>query len=220
MADMTSREKRSLFDFFFSFLFSFFFLFFQERLTGLSDLRKSVVETNNNITDTEEEVRNALNMTKSIKGKVKIVETRYERIIEELDVEVKRRLDDIEGMLSLANTLLRSTSLVMRFDGNTTNEPEPPPAILKETRNLNIQLYTKPGKPDGLLLYMGGADDASNNRQKRQSDNCESDFIAVELLGKQPHLKICTSGTFKDFKDGDKSIDTSGNLWYKVEAGM
>ena len=159
-------------------------------------------------------------MTKSIKGKVKIVETRYERIIEELDVEVKRRLDDIEGMLSLANTLLRSTSLVMRFDGNTTNEPEAPPAILKETRNLNIQLYTKPEKPDGLLLYMGSVNDASNSRQKRQSDNCESDFIAVELEAKQPRLKICTSGEFRTFTDGEKRIDTSGNLWYKVEAGM
>ena len=75
--------KRSLFRIFFH-VFPFFF--FQEKLTGLSDLKKSVVETNNNITDTEKEVRNALNMTKSIKGKVKIVETRYERIIEELDV--------------------------------------------------------------------------------------------------------------------------------------
>lgn len=206
---------------FFSFLFSFFFHFsFQEKLTGLSDLKKSVAETNNNITDTEEEVRNALNMTKSIKGKVKIVETRYERIIEELDVEVKRRLDDIEGMLSLANTLLRSTSLVMRFDGNTTNEPEATPAILKETRNLNIQLYAKPEKPDGLLLYMGSVDDASNSRQKRQSDNCESDFIAVELEAKQPRLKICASGKFRSLTDGEKRIDTSGNLWYKVEAGM
>ena len=213
MANMTSCEN-SPFSFFFS------FPFFQEKLTGLSDLKKSVVETNNNITDTEEEVRNAINMTKSIKDNVKIVEIRYEKIIEELDVEVKRRLDDIEGMLSLANTLLRSTLLVMRFDGNTTNEPEPPPAILKETRNLNIGLYTKPEKPDGLLLYMGGADDAgTNNRQKRQSA-CESDFIAVELEAKQPHLKICTSGKFKDLKDGVKSIDTSGNLWYKVEAGM
>ena len=164
-------------------------------------------------------MRNAINMTKHIKGKVVIEEIRHERIIEELDSEVKRRLDDIDGMLTLANSLLRSMSLVMTFDGSTTNEPVPPPGILKETRNLNIQMYARPEKPDGLLLYMGDTKDSSNSRQKRQAV-CKSDFVAVELEASQPHLKICTAGKFKDFKDQEKTVFTNGSRWYKVEAGM
>ena len=158
-------------------------------------------------------------MSLSIKDKVIIQKKRHEKIIEELDTEVKQRLDDIDDMLYRANSLLRFTSLVMRFDGNTTSELVPPPAIQKETRNLNILMYAKPEKPDGLLLFMGNAESSDNNRQKRQSQSCAADFVAIELEAARPHLKMCTAGIYHD-AGSEKDIVTDGKRWYKVEAAM
>ena len=157
-------------------------------------------------------------MSLAIEDKVVIQEIRQEKIIKELDTEVKRRLDDIEGMLVRANTLLRYTLLVMKFDGQTISEPVPPPAIQRETRSLDFLVYLKPEKPDGLVLFMGDARNSNNYRQKRQS-GCGADFFALELKAATPHVKMCTSGAYNNFK-ANGNISTDGSRWYKVEAGM
>lgn len=175
--------------------------------------------TNGNITDAEKQVREALNKSSTIKEKVVVQEVRHEQIIEELDIEVKRRLDDIEGMLVRAHTLLRYTPVVMKFDGETVSEPVLPPAIQKETRALDILLYAKPEKPDGLLLFVGDASNSDSNRQKRQSQQCGPDFAAVELRAAKPVLKMCTAQRYREF-EAPGTISTDGQRWYKVEAGM
>lgn len=190
---------------------------FQSQLSGLSGLKESIIATNSNMTETEEKVRSAINMSLTIKDKVVIQEVRQEKIIEELDSEVKRRLDDIEGMLARAHTLLRHTNLIMKFDGKTSSEPVPPPAIQRDTRSLNFLMYLKPERPDGLVLFMGNA--RNSNRRKRQSQECGADFVAVELEAAKPHLKMCTSGRYNDF-EASNDISTDGKRWYKVEAGM
>lgn len=163
---------------------------------------------------------NALNMSEVIKEKVMIQELRQEKIIEELDTEVVRRLNDIRGMMDRAHVLLKHTSLVMKFDGKTTSSPLPPRAVQRQTRALNFLLYLKPEKPDGLILFMGDAGNSNKYRQKRQSQECRSaDFIAVELKAARPHLKMCTSGFYLDL-DTDQNILTDGNRWYKLEAGL
>ena len=161
----------------------------------------------------------ALNMTQVIKDKVVIQEQRQEKIIAELDTEVALRLKDIRQMMDRAHNLLKYTSLVMKFDGKTTSAPLPPRAVQQETRSLNFLMYMKPEKPDGLVLFMGDAGKANRYRQKRQSQQCRSDFLAVELKAARPHLKMCTSGRYLDFETAE-NILTDGNRWYKLEAGM
>ena len=193
---------------------------FQEQLTGLSGLKESIIATNSNITEAEENVMDALNVSKVIKEKVVTQEQRQEKIIEELDTEVVRRLNDIRGMMDRAHVLLKYTSLVMRFDGKTTSSPLPPRAVQRQTRALNFLVYLKPEKPDGLILFMGDAGNSNRYRLKRQSTECSSaDFIAVELKAARPHLKICTSEKYLDF-DTNQDIATDGNRWYKLEAGL
>ena len=87
-------------------------------------------------------------MSKVIKEKVVIQEQRQEKIIEELDTEVVRRLNDIRGMMDRAHVLLKHTSLVMKFDGKTTSSPLPPRAVQRQTRALNFLMYLKPEKPE------------------------------------------------------------------------
>ncbi|XP_078356048.1 laminin subunit alpha-1-like [Oculina patagonica] len=190
----------------------------ERQLTGLAGLKESIILTNRNISEAEKKVMDALNMSQVIKEKMVTQEVRQEQIIEELDTEVVKRLTDIRGMMDRAHELLKYTSLVMKFDGKTTSAPLPPPAVEQDTRSLNFLMYVKPEKPDGLLLFMGDAG-SSNNRQKRQSQECKSDFLAVELKAARPHLKMCTSGRYLDV-EGEENILTDGKRWYKLEAGM
>ena len=87
-------------------------MLFQAQLTGLSGLNESVIATNNNITELENQVRDAINMSKAIEDKVVIQERRHEQIVKELDTEVKRHLDDIDKMLARANTLLSNEIII------------------------------------------------------------------------------------------------------------
>ena len=195
-------------------------LCFQEQLTGLSGLKESIIATNSNITEAEEKVMSALNMSEVIREKVIIQERRQEKIIEELDTEVVRRLNDIRGMMDRAHVLLKHTSLVMKFDGKTTSSPLPPQAVQRQTRALNFLMYLKPEKPDGLILFMGDAGNSNRYRLKRQSQKCSSaDFIAVELKAARPHLKLCTSGFYLDLVTNE-DILTDVDRWYKLEAGL
>lgn len=195
-------------------------LCFQEQLTGLSGLKESIIATNSNITEAEEKVMNALNMSEVIKEKVVIQEQRQEKIIRELDTEVVRRLDDIRGMMDRAHVLLKHTSLVMKFDGKTTSSPLPSRAVQRQTRALNFLMYLKPEKPDGLILFMGDAGNSNRYRLKRQSSKCSSaDFIAVELQAARLHLKLCTSGSYLDLGTNE-DILTDVDRWYKLEAGL
>lgn len=172
---------------------------------------------------------NGLNMSLVIREKVVIQEKLQQKIIDDLDREVVRRLDDIKGMIDRAHVLLRHTNLVMKFDGETTSSPILPPAIQQESRALNVLMYLKPEKPDGLVMFLGEAQNTNTNRQKRQSQtksDCLTDFIAVELKDRKPLLKTCTTaGGFVDVKargerNEDFLLQTDGNLWYKVEVGL
>lgn len=195
-------------------------LCFQEQLTGLSGLKESIIATNSNITEAEEKVMNALNMSEVIKEKVVIQEQRQEKIIRELDTEVVRRLDDIREMMDRAHVLLKHTSLVMKFDGKTTSSSLPSRAVQRQTRALNFLMYLKPEKPDGLILFMGDAGNSNRYRLKRQSSKCSSaDFIAVELQAARLHLKLCTSGSYLDLETNE-DILTDVDRWYKLEAGL
>ena len=189
-------------------------ILFQAQLTGLSGLNESVIATNNNITELENQVRDAINMSKSIKDKVVIQERRHEQIVKELDTEVKRHLDDIDKMLARANTLLRYTSLIMKFDGETTSKPVLPAALQKDTRSFATLMYIKPAEPNGLIMFMGDVGNSGNNRQKRQSQ--QADFTALELKATTPILKMCTEGICNTF-EASKNISTNGKVWYKVD---
>lgn len=189
-------------------------ILFQAQLTGLSGLNESVIATNNNITELENQVRDAINMSKTIKDKVVIQERRHEQIVKELDTEVKRHLDDIGKMLARANTLLRYTSLNMKFDGETTSKPVLPAALQKDTRSFATLMYIKPAEPNGLIMFMGDVGNPGSNRQKRQSQ--QADYAALELKATTPILKMCTKGICNTF-EASKNISTNGKVWYKVD---
>lgn len=189
-------------------------ILFQAQLTGLSGLNESVIATNNNITELENQVRDAINMSKTIKDKVVIQERRHEQIVKELDTEVKRHLDDIGKMLARANTLLRYTSLNMKFDGETTSKPVLPAALQKDTRSFATLMYIKPAEPNGLIMFMGDVGNPGSNRQKRQSQ--QADYAALELKATTPILKMCTKGICNTFETS-KNISTNGKVWYKVD---
>ncbi|XP_068678125.1 laminin subunit alpha-like [Montipora foliosa] len=191
----------------------------EAKLKGLSELKKSINATQSNITNTESKLRQALDISLNITDRVVIQEIRHERIIEELDTNVKLRLDDIDQMLKRAHTLLRFTSFGMKFNGKTFSKPVPPVAIQRKTRSLDVLVYAKPEKPDGLVMFMGDTTTSDDNRQKRQAADCETDFVAVELKGAKPCLKICTFGNYRSF-EVDENITTDGTYWYKVQASM
>ena len=197
----------------------YFCLLFQAKLKGLSELKKSINATQSNITNTESKLRQALDISLNITDRVVIQEIRHERIIEELDTNVKLRLDDIDQMLKRAHTLLRFTSFGMKFNGKTFSKPVPPVAIQRKTRSLDVLVYAKPEKPDGLVMFMGDTTTSDDSRQKRQAADCETDFVAVELKGAKPCLKICTFGNYRSF-EVDENITTDGTYWYKVQASM
>ena len=161
-------------------------------------------------------MREAINMSKAIKDKVVVQERRHEQIVKDLDTKVKQHLDDIDKMLARANTLLRYTSLIMKFDGETTSKPVLPAALQKETRSLTTLMYIKPAKPDGLIMFMGDVGTSGNNRQKRQSQQSVVDFAALELKATTPVLKMCTEGICNTF-EATKNISTNGKVWYKVD---
>ena len=122
-------------------------------------------------------------------------------------------------MLKRANTLLKFTSPVMKFNGQTSSKPAVPPAIQRETRYLNVLMYAKPEKPDGLLMFMGNTITSDSYRQKRKATECKTDFAAVELRAAKPCLKLCASGKYFFF-EANRNITTDGKTWYKVEANM
>lgn len=192
---------------------------FQVQLEGLSELKKTINVTKSNITDTENKLIQAFNMSSNLTDRAAILEVRLEKIIEELDSDVKLRLNDIDLMLKRANTLLKFTSPVMKFNGQTSSKPAVPPAIQRETRYLNVLMYAKPEKPDGLLMFMGNTITSDNYRQKRKATECKTDFAAVELRAAKPCLKLCASGKYFSF-EANRNITTDGKTWYKVEANM
>ena len=189
----------------------------QAKLPGLSGLKESIIATNNNISEAEEKARRAVNTSYAIREKVVIQEKRQEKIIEELDTEVVRRLTDIKEMIAGAHRLLKFTSLILSFDGNTATSPIVPPTLEQDTSFLNFLMYTKPEKPDGLLLYMG--DSQKTTRQKRQSPQCGADFVALEMEASKVHFKLCTEGRFLDVMSG-VDIQTDKGRWNKIEAVM
>lgn len=168
---------------------------------------------------------NGLNMSLEIREKVLIQEKRHQQILNELDSEVSRRLMDIKNMMIKANNLLKFTTPVMKFDGEATSSPILPPAMKQEVRAMNILMYLNPDKPDGLVMFLGDAEGTSTDRQKRQSQesDCKTDYIAVQLKERKPQLKICTAvkGLVEiGVKDNDFEMETTGNVWYKLEVDM
>ena len=169
--------------------------------------------------EAEEKAMNAVNMSLAIRDKVVVERLRQEKIIQLLDSEVVRRMNDIKGMLDRSHVLLKYLSPVMKFDGKTTSAPLAPLAVQQELRSLDFLMFANPEKPNGLLLFMGDAENSNKYRQKRQAQECGSDYLAVELKAARPHLKMCTSGNYLDFET-DKDIPTDGKHWSKVQFGM
>ena len=56
-----------------------------------------------------------------------------------------------------------------------------------------------------------------------QESDCKTDYIAVQLKERKPQLKICTAvkGLVEiGVKDNDFEMETTGNVWYKLEVDM
>ena len=190
-------------------------LVLQKQLPELSALKRTIEQTNENISKAHEDVEAVVNMSLTVNTRMEYIRAEHVQIDRDLNESVAQRIENILDLLTYSRQLLSTMTMVRKFNGSTVVNPLAPSPVLERTQYASISLQFKPASPDGLLFFIGDSQPAG----AAPAGQCVSDFAAVEMRNRKVHFAMCVGATYVDTAI-QTELQVDDESWYKIQATL